>query len=421
MTLRWWISGLLLLATCISYIDRQTMAVAAPAVAREFGLSDQQIGHILSSFLLAYAFGQLVAGRVLDWTGSRWGLSLSIAVWSLANLCTAWVTRPWGLTFFRFLLGLGESGNYPGGVKVIAEWFPPRERALGGAIFASGASAGAVLAAPLVATITHHWGWRAAFLATGALGFLWLAVWLVVYRTPDRHPFLSPRERALLSEAKLTETETTALRWQDLLRHRQVWTMTLARFLEEPLLWLSVFWLPKYLVDARGLSLLEMGYVLMIPYLTLDAGYLLGGWLTGRWVRRGLPLAESKQRVLWCAAACMLGLAPAALVSSAAAAVAGISLATLGHGAWFSNVMTIPADLAPRPLVASFYGITALGGSLGGILFTELTGFVAGRWHTYAPTLIIAGIQPLLATLAFRLVRGSLTRLEAPARLGAER
>ncbi|MBM3740526.1 MAG: MFS transporter [Acidobacteria bacterium] len=405
--LRWWMCGLLFLATVISYIDRQTMSVVAPVIAQEFGLNNEQIARILSSFLFAYAFGQVVAGKFLDWTGSRLGFSIFVVVWSLANMLTATVTRAWGFSLFRFLLGVGEAGNYPGGVKVLAEWFPPRERPFAGGVFTSGASIGAVMAAPLVATITHYWGWRAAFLFTGSLGFLWLAGWLWLYRTPARHPYLSSSERALLAESQLTIGETTSIRWLDLFRYRQVWAITIARFFEEPLIWLCVFWLPKFMVDVKGLSLLEMGWVLTIPYLSLDVGYIAGGWAATRLLRKGIPLRRAKLTVMAVAAGLMMATIPAAFAQNLMTPVVLISMATMGHGAWFTNVMTIPSDIAPRNVVASVYGISGLGGGLGGIVFTEITGVLADRFHSFAPSLVLAGLMPLLATLILRFVGGA--------------
>ncbi len=409
--LRWWICGLLWLATVISYIDRQTMSVVAPVIAREFGLNNEQIARILSAFLFAYAFGQPLAGKFLDWTGSRLGFSISIVFWSLANMLTALVTRPWGFSLFRFLLGVGEAGNYPGGVKVVAEWFPPRERAFAGGVFTSGASIGAVIAAPLVATITHYWGWRAAFLFTGSLGFVWLIGWVWLYRTPGQHPYLSSTEKALLEESRLTVPDTGSLRWLDLLRERQVWAITVGRFFEEPLIWLCVFWLPKYMVDVKGLSMLEMGWILTIPYLSLDVGYIAGGWGTTRLVRAGMPIRRARLTIMTAATVLMMGIVPAAFSTHLATPVVLISMATMGHGAWFTNVMTIPSDIAPRSMVASVYGISGLGGGLGGIVFTQVTGIVADRFHSFTPSLVAAGLMPVVATLIVKFVGRSGSRL----------
>jgi ACS family hexuronate transporter-like MFS transporter len=390
---------MLFLATVISYIDRQTMAIAAPAIAKEFNLTNEEVGRILSSFLFAYGVGQLVAGRVLDLIGTRIGLALSIAWWSLANMLTAFVTRPWGFSFLRFMLGVGESGNFPGGVKVVAEWFPARERAFAGGLFTSGGSIGAIVAAPLVATLVHYWGWRVAFMATGGLGFIWLAGWLCLYDTPEKHPMLSSGERCLINnEGELLPIQKD-VKWFDLLKFRQVWALTIARFLEEPLFWMILFWLPKYMVDVRGLSVLQTGWTLTIPFITLDVGYIGGGWLTSQLVARRWTIQRAKSVVMMCAAFLMIGTVLAIFSSSVGGFVCFLCLATLGHGSWVSNMVTIPSDMAPAKVVGSFYGISALGGGLGGMVFTEVTGIVADRYHSFIPVFVVSSFLPMLATV----------------------
>ena len=289
---RWWVCGFLFLATVISYIDRQTIAIAGPVIAEEFSLTNEQFARIISAFLFAYTFGQLFAGRFFDWTGTRIGWAICITVWSLANALTALVNRVWGFEFLRFMLGVGESGNFPGGVKVITEWFPPWERAFAGGLFTSGASVGAVLAGPLVGTIIHYWGWRTAFVVTGALGFVWLLGWLLFYQIPEKHPRLTGEERALLRAAEDEELSESGMRWIDLFRFRQVWALPIARMFEEPLIWFSLFWLPKYIVDVRGLTILQTGWILSLPFIGLDVGYIAGGWISGRLVRRAGPCRE---------------------------------------------------------------------------------------------------------------------------------
>jgi ACS family hexuronate transporter-like MFS transporter len=396
--MRWFVCGLLFLATVISYIDRQTISIAAPVIAKEFSLSNEQIATILSAFLFSYTFGQLLAGRFFDWLGSRHGFVISVSVWSLANMLTSFVTRPWGFSALRFLLGVGESGNFPGGVKVVTEWFPASERAFAGGFFASGASIGAIIAGPLVGTITYYWGWRAAFVVTGALGFVWLIGWLLLYHPPEQHPRITAEERAHILTGRPEEERATGLRWGDLFRYRQVWALFLGRLLEEPIIWMSVFWLPKYFVDVHKLTVLETGWMLTQPFIALDIGYLGGGWISSRLVRRGWTVRNAKFSVMSVAAVCMTGAVPAGFAESSVAFTVFISLATLGHGMWFSNVMTIPSDIAPRALVASVYGISGMGGGLGGILATEATGTIADRWGSYTPAFVGAGLMPLAAT-----------------------
>ena len=397
--MRWTVCAMLFAATVISYVDRQTISIVAPALSDQFHLTNEQIGRMLSAFLLAYTFGQLGAGRFFDWIGSRTGFAISIGLWSLANILTATVTRFGGFVFFRFLLGAGESGNFPGGVKAIAEWFPPEERAFAGGLFTSGASVGAIVAGPLVGSIAHYWGWHAAFLVTGSLGFLWLAVWLALYRPPA-----SPFEE---------EAVSTPMPWRDLLRFRRVWALPLARLLEEPVLWFGIFWLPKYAVDVRGLSILHTGWLLTAPFLALDAGYVSGGWISSRLAKRGWTMQRSKLAVMIVAAPLMLCSIPAAQTGSAAAFFAFISIVMFGHGAWFTNMLTMPADIAPRGMVGSLYGIAALGGGLGGMIFTEATGIVVDRFHSYSPIFLAAGVMPILATIVLLALGGGMQKLTA--------
>lgn len=397
--LRWCVCGLLFLASGISYIDRQTVSIVAPLLAREFHLDNEQIGRILAAFLLAYTFGQLVAGRVLDWAGSRIGLAISISVWSLANVLTATVSRFFGFIFFRFLLGVGESGNWPGSAKVIAEWFPVKERAFAGGVFNSGASIGAIVAGPLAGSIAHYWGWRAAFVSTGALGFLWLVPWLLIPYSPA----------SLQAETDITKD--SGLGWLDLLRFRQVWALAIARFLEEQVLWVGIFWLPKYIVDVRGLSILQAGWLVSLPYMALAIGYVSGGWLSSGLVRMGWQAYRAKLAVMICAAALMTCSIAAALAGSVAAFGVFISLTMLGHGSWFTNMFTMPADIAPPDRIGSVYGIAAMGGGLGGILFTEMTGLVVDRFHSYSPIFVMSGLLPLIGTALLIILGGNMAPL----------
>jgi ACS family hexuronate transporter-like MFS transporter len=407
-TRQWSICGMLFLASAIAYVDRQAFSIVAPIVTRDFGLGAEPLGRILAAFLLAYTFGQLLAGRFFDRAGSRLAFALSIGVWSLANALTATASGMLGFASCRFALGLGESGNFPGGVKVVSEWFPPHERSFAGGVFTSGASVGGLVAGPLVSSIADRWGWRAAFVLTGGLGFLWLAGWLALYREPG----------AAIAAGRAAGPEPAAGRapgWLDLLAMRPVWALTLARFLEESAFWVWLFWLPKYLVDQWRLSVPAMGWLMILPFLALDVGYLLGGWMTSRLAGRGASIAGVKARVMTVAALLMMASIPAAFCSSLTAFLALIGLALAGHGAWFSNALTIPADIAPRNLVASLYGITAVGGGLGGMIANEATGIVVQQSGSYRAVFAAAGILPAVATVLLRVLGG---RMEPVDRAG---
>jgi ACS family hexuronate transporter-like MFS transporter len=395
---------MLFLASAIAYIDRQAFSIVAPIVTKDFGLGAEQLGRILAAFLLAYTFGQLLAGRFFDRVGGRIGFAVSIGIWSLANALTAAATGLLGFASCRFALGLGESGNFPGGVKVVSEWFPPTQRAFAGGLFTSGASVGGLLAGPLVSSIAAHWGWRAAFVLTGSLGFVWLAGWLLVYRT-------SAPAVATESASDPVDASEPSLGWFDLLGFQQVWALSLARFLEESAFWVWLFWLPKYIVDAWKVSVPAMGWLMIVPFLALDLGYISGGWITSRLVGREGSIPRTKLRVMTVAALLMSASIPAAFCASLTGFLVLIGLALAGHGAWFSNALTLPADIAPGSLVASLYGITALGGGLGGMIANETTGIVVDHFHSYVAIFTAAGILPIVATALLRALGGRMKPL----------
>src|ERR1700752_785929 len=297
--LRWWIVGLVFLATLINYIDRLTISVLAPVITRDLGLTNTQFGGIVTWFLLAYTLSQGLSGKLYDRIGTRLGFVISITVWSVAAIAHAFARGIGTLSLFRFVLGLGEAGNWPGAAKTVAEWFPIRERAFGMAIFNSGAAIGSVIAPPLIVWLSLKYGWRTTFVVTGSLGFAWLIVWLIAYQTPDRHSGLTDDEGQLIREGQKPAgdaiTSDAAPRWRDLLRYRQVWAVIIARFLTDPVWWLYISWLPKYLADARGFSLVKIGLFAWVPYVAADIGSLSGGWLSGHLIACGWSVDRGRK------------------------------------------------------------------------------------------------------------------------------
>jgi ACS family hexuronate transporter-like MFS transporter len=293
------------------------------------------------------------------------------------------------------LLGLGEAGNWPGGVKAVSEWFPARERALAIGLFNSGSCLGAVVAPPLVSWIALTWSWRAAFLLTGGLGFLWLAAWVILYRRPEEHPWVTEEERAhIRSDAE--GAELGKVRWVELFRYREAWGLVLARMLADPVWWFYVFWLPEYLRRERNFSLAMIGYFAWIPFLTADLGNFVGGGLSSWLVKRGLPVLRARKTVMFASAAAMIVGLPAVLVSSGAWAVALISVATLAYSSWAANILTLPADLFPRQVVASVSGLSGTGAGIGGMTFTLIVGMVVDRF-SYVPVFTAAALMPVAA------------------------
>jgi ACS family hexuronate transporter-like MFS transporter len=405
--LRWWIIGLVFLATLINFIDRLTIAVLAPVITADLRLTNQQFGSLTIWFLAAYTASQGLSGRLYDRVGTRRGFSLSIAVWSAAACGHAFAKTLGGLSALRFVLGLGEAGNWPGAAKVIAAWFPVRERALAMGIFNSGVAVGNIVAVPLIVWLQLRFGWRTAFLVTGSLGFLWLLCWLRVYDEPQRHRSIAAAELALITEGRPDGPAAEAPSWRQLLRHRQVWAIVLSRFLTDPVWWLYITWLPKYLADARGFSLAEIGMFAWLPYVTADAGSLGGGWLSGRLIARGWAVDRARKTVIAAGAVLMLAGIPAALAGTAGTALAFIACVTLGFQSWINNVQTIPSDVFPKEAVASVAGLGGVGAGLGAMLFTYATGAVVDRLHSYTPILIVAGLLPLAGTAVLFLVGGT--------------
>lgn len=396
--LRWWIAGLLFLATVINYVDRQTLSVLAPVLREQFRMSNTDYSRIVFAFLLAYTFMQSGSGRLMDWLGTRRGFSLTIAWWSVAAMLHARANSILHFGIFRFLLGLGEAGNWPGGVKTVSEWFPTRERAFAVGLFNSGSCLGAVLAPPVVAWIALHWSWRMAFLCTGSLGFLWLGLWLILYRLPRDHPWITPQEREhICSNAEMDQpAKRESIRWLDLFQYKQVWSLVLARMLADPVWWFYAFWLPEYLKSARYFDLAMIGYFGWIPFLTADAGNFVGGGLSSYLVRRGWRVLAARKTTMFGSAALMLVGIPAVLTSSPALALLLISLATLAYSSWAANILTLPADLFPNQVVASVSGLSGTGAGIGGMIFTLMTGAVVDRF-SYVPVFTAAAVLPLVA------------------------
>ena len=422
--LRWWIIGLVFLATLINYIDRLTLSVLAPVITKDLGLSNTEFGGIVVWFLLAYTVSQAASGKLYDRVGTRLGFMLSITVWSLAAMSHAFARGLASLSVCRFFLGLGEAGNWPGAAKAVAEWFPIRQRALGMAIFNSGAALGSVVAPPLIVFLQLRYGWQTTFVATGILGFVWLALWWLFYRTPAEHPWLTAEEAALVGAGPVgpgsvgaghardrswpwaAPTETSsAPRWRDLLRYRQVWAIVVARFLTDPVWWLYITWLPLYLANARGFSLAEIGLFAWVPYVAADAGSLLGGWLSGHLIARGWSADRARKGVIVFGAVLMLAGAGAAFVAQPLAALALIGVVLFGFQVWINNVQTLPSDFFSAKAVASVAGLGGTGAGIGSMIFVFTTGWVVDHF-SYTPILVAAALLAPLGTLALFALAG---------------
>jgi MFS transporter, ACS family, aldohexuronate transporter len=416
--LRWWIIGLVFLATLINYIDRLTISVLAPVITRDLGLTNTEFGGIVTWFLLAYTISQGLSGKLYDRIGTRLGFIFSIIVWSSAAIAHAFARGLASLSVFRFVLGLGEAGNWPGAAKTVAEWFPIHQRAFAMAIFNSGAAIGSVLAPPLIVWLQLNYGWQKTFIVTGGLGFFWLALWLLFYQTPERHSWITSEELADIREgqkqgasAELSSSTKTAPRWRDLLRYRQVWAIVLARFLTDPVWWLYITWLPKYLADARGFSLTKIGLFAWVPYVAADIGSLSGGWMSGHLIARGWSVDRARKAVILFAALTMPAGIVAAFVSDPLLALALIGVVLFGFQVWINNVQTLPSDFFPDSAVASVAGLGGTGAGLGSMIFIFTTGWIVDHF-SYVPVLVAAGLLAPLGTLFLFALSGPIRRID---------
>lgn len=399
---RWRICALLFAATTLNYVDRQVLGVLAPDLTERFGWTELEYSRIVVAFQAAYAIGLVSAGALIDKLGTRLGYALAISVWSVAAMSHAIAGSVAGFAAARFLLGLGEAGNFPAAIKTVAEWFPRRERAFATGIFNSGSNVGAILAPLAVPIVAVTWGWQAAFLFTGVLSALWLVTWLTLYRTPTEHPKLSSEE---LDYIRVDPDEPAArLPWAQLLRHRQAWAFVVAKFLTDPIWWFFLFWLPKFLNSEYGLTLTGLGPPLIAIYLLADVGSIGGGWLAGRFIKRGWSVNRARKGAML---VCALAVVPIVFASSATnlwVAVALIGLATAGHQGWSANVFTLTSDMFPRYAVASVVGLGGLAGAVGGMLISTFTGFLLDATGSYVPVFLMAGSAYLVALFAVHLL-----------------
>ncbi len=403
--LRWGIAALLFFSTVINYVDRQALSVLAPVLTKELGISNIEYSNILTAFLAAYTLMYVGSGFLVDRWGARLALSVFIVWWSLANMSHALAVGVWSLGALRFLLGLGESGNFMAAFRVVSEWYPAKERALVHGLIQGGAAIGAIITPPLVTWIYSLYGWRPAFLITGGLGLVWLIFWLLLYHSPDKHPRITDAERALVLADTVPTAQASSVSWRQLAQYPQMWGLMAARFVSDPVWWFYLFWLPKYLVEQRGFTMVEMGMLAWIPYLSADLGALFGGWLSGRLVARGKPVLSARLTVMLPCALLM----PVSLAihhaPSRAVTIALICVVTFAHMAWKTNQNTLTNDLFPKHLIGATSGLLAFGTGLGGTLFIWMTGHVV-QGYGYGAIFIIMGLlHPVSYLITRRFVR----------------
>jgi len=397
--LRWYICALLFVASTINYVDRQTVAVLKPHLQAQMHWSESDYGWIVFSFQLAYGIMMVVSGKVIDWLGTKVGFALAMIWWSLAAIGHAFCRNVFQFQVARFALGAGEAANFPACIKSVAEWFPRRERALATGIFNSGTNIGAVVGSAMTAWLTLKWGWGAAFVFTGSLGFFWLAGWLLLYRAPEKHPWLTPAERGHISEKEegVAQQEPSQIAWRKLFSYREAWGFIIGKFLTDPIWWFYIFWLPSYLEQGRGFSLKEVGMFAGIPPFAASVGGIAGGWLVSFWMKRGWTLSRARKGAMLVTACLMPAGIVAVLAPKAWVAIALISVAMAAHQGWSANIFTLASDMFPKKDVGSLVGLGGAAGAMGGMIIAPVAGYTLQWFHTYVPLFVIAGVMHPLA------------------------
>lgn len=407
--LRWWIAGLLFLASILNYIDRQALSILAPTIQADLNLSDQQYATIVSFFLAAYTVAYLLSGRVVDALGSRLSLALFIGWWSLSNALTGLARGAFSLGALRFLLGLGEAGGYTASPKVVSEWFPAKDRGIAVGLYSMGGAVGATVAPILVITIASHYSWRGAFVITGLLGLAFVALWLVLYRSPEKHPWLTDGERELIlagrDEAKDNAPKPSEKQlWKNILSSRAAWALMGARMLTDPLWYFYLFWLPKYLHSVRGLEQRELTGMWKI-FVAADVGFLLAGFVAGWLIKGGMDVRVARRRVMM-TCACLTPvsfLVP--LVSGTGWVFALAMVVALAHTAWLTSISSYVVDLIPKSILGTGFGFIAAGSALGGIFMNQAVGWAVGHF-SYTPCFYaMAVVHPLAFWLVWRFTR----------------
>jgi len=429
---RWVICALLFVATTINYIDRQVIGLLKPDLQVQFNWTERDYAAIVFTFQLAYAIGLLLAGRVMDKLGTKKGFTIAIILWSVAAIGHAFADSvPWlhfptlnldektgvsvvtlggaaaGFALARFLLGLGEAGNFPASIKTVAEWFPRKERAFATGIFNSGTNIGALITPLIVPFFVEWWGWEGAFVATGLLGFFWLIWWLVSYGPPQGHPKVTAEELALI-ESDPPET-TTPVPWASIVRYRQTWAFALGKFLTDPVWWLYLFWIPDFLNRLYGLNIKQMGMPIVTIYLITDVGSIGGGWLSSFLIKRGWSINGARKTAMLICAIAVTPIVFAPQVNNLWAAVLLVSLAAAAHQGWSANLFTLVSDMFPRRAVGSVVGFGGMTGAIGGMCLTLVVGEILQRTGSYVGVFIIAGSMYLIGLAVIHLLVPRLT------------
>jgi len=409
---RWVICGLLFFATTVNYVDRQVLGILSKDLKIAIGWTEVDYGNIVAAFNAAYAFGLLLAGRLMDRIGTRVGYVVAIVWWSLAAMGHALARTPFGFGVARASLGVGEAGNFPAAIKTVAEWFPKKERAFATGLFNAGSNVGAIVAPLTVPWIAMHLGWRWAFILTGAIGLCWLLFWLPLYRRPEQHPKVSKAELDYI-HSDPPDPPAKNVPWLSLIPHRQTSAFAIGKYLTDPIWWFYLYWIPNFFRDNHGLDLTTIGPPLIAIYLIADIGSIGGGWLSSTFIKRGWTINRARKTAMLICALAVTPIIFAANVKNLWAAVALIGLAAAAHQGWSCNLFTTTSDMFPRQAVGSVVGIGGMAGALGGATMAVATGYILqSTGQNYSIVFMIAGTAYLLALFVIHLLVPNLDPVE---------
>lgn len=382
---RWFICGLLFFATTINYIDRQIIGFLKPTLELEFSWTESDYARIVMIFSACYALGFLIFGNIIDRLGSKIGYAVSVTIWSIAAILHAAAKTTLGFSFFRGLLGVSEAGNFPAAVKVIAEWFPQKERGLATGIFNSGTSIGPIIAPLLIPWLLGAFGWKEAFIITGAIGFVWLLLWWIYYEIPAKQKRLTAAELHYISsgEGGAETSQKPAgpkIKWTQLLGLRQTWVFIVGKLFTDPIWWFFLFWLPSYFASTFDLDLKKPSMHLAVVYLLTTFGSIAGGYLSSYLVKKGWPALKARKFVLLIVAVLVLLILLARFATDIWVVVLIIAIVAAAHQAWSTNILTVVSDIIPKESVSSVVGIGGMAGSLGSTVFPLLVGQLLDKY-----------------------------------------
>lgn len=407
---RWMICGLLFFAASVNYMDRQVIGLLKPTLQAQFGWTEIGYSNIVLAFQFAYGFSLVVVGKLIDRIGTRKGFALAVLFWSISAMAHAAASSVLQFAIARLSLGVGESGSFPASIKAVAEWFPRKERALATGLFNSGTNVGAIVTPLIVPWITLRFGWRMAFIGTGALGLAWIAAWLILYRRPEESPLVSPGELTYIQSDQ--EEVAATVPWRVLLRFRQTWAVGLGKFFTDPIWFVYLFWMPDFLSRNLNLDLRGMALPLFVIYSGASIGSVAGGWLSSWLIKTGWTVNASRKLAMLVCALAVTPIMLAARTSNAWTAVLLVALAAGAHQGWSANIYTLTSDMFPRSAVASVVGFATLLGTVSGMLISKTVGYILQRTGSYVPVFVLAGSAYLVALIFVQALAPKLKRVE---------